>query len=182
MVYGCGVKETMPRPCRRRIVRAFPCVKIFKPAGTRCHESSPSIQLRLDEFEALRLADYEGLQHEEAALKMGISRPTFTRLIEAARHKVASALVDGAILVMEGGEIEMAENQDKRTFVCDACGHRWQIPYGTGCPTECPQCASKQVHRDPAECGQHHGQHRGHGQGHGTGRGRCCRRKAAKES
>lgn len=56
------------------------------------------IQLEADEMESLRLADFEGLYHEKAAKKMGISRPTFGRILESARKKVASALVKGQAL------------------------------------------------------------------------------------
>jgi predicted DNA-binding protein (UPF0251 family) len=173
----------MPRPkCCRRI-RALPPVKEFKPVGRPSRELE-RLELTLDEFEALRLADYEGLYHEQAAELMGISRPTLTRLVTSARRKVATLLVEGVRLVVKGGEIPMVVEVEKRTFVCDACGHRWQLPYGGGCPRECPECHSPQVHRDPAECGQHHGQHRGHGAKHGQGRGsgHCCRRGPNKAS
>jgi hypothetical protein len=53
------------------------------------------VELRADEFEALRLMDYEGLYQEECAQRMGISRPTFSRMVAAARCKVADALVHG---------------------------------------------------------------------------------------
>lgn len=56
------------------------------------------IRLEADEMESLRLADYEGLYHEQASKKMGVSRPTFGRILESARKKVASALVKGCAL------------------------------------------------------------------------------------
>ena len=61
------------------------------------------VRLSADELEALRLGDLEGLYHEEAAGKMGVSRQTFGRIIEGARRKVAGALVDGKALRIEGG-------------------------------------------------------------------------------
>jgi hypothetical protein len=63
----------------------------------------------LDEFEAIRLADREGLKQEEAAEKMQISRPTFGRVLEAARRKVADALVEGLPLRIGGGAVCTAE-------------------------------------------------------------------------
>ena len=59
--------------------------------------------LTIDEFEAIRLRDYEGLDQNEAAKKMGISQPTFQRLYESARGKIADVLVNGKALKIEGG-------------------------------------------------------------------------------
>jgi predicted DNA-binding protein (UPF0251 family) len=59
--------------------------------------------MTLDEFEAIRLADLEGLYQEQAAGRMQVSRPTFGRIIESAHRKVAEALVQGRALVIRGG-------------------------------------------------------------------------------
>jgi predicted DNA-binding protein (UPF0251 family) len=65
--------------------------------------------LELDELEALRLADYEGLYHEEAAGRMNISRATFGRVLGSARHKVVEAILEGKALKIEneqnGGQV-----------------------------------------------------------------------------
>jgi len=71
------------------------------------------IILTVDEFEAIRLADFEGLYQEKAAKKMNISRQTFGRIIESGHKKVAEALMKGKALKIEGGYIEMAE-EDRR--------------------------------------------------------------------
>lgn len=63
------------------------------------------ITMTLDEFEALRLADLNGLYQEQAAAQMAISRPTFSRIVDAARRKVADALVHGKALRIEGGPV-----------------------------------------------------------------------------
>ena len=63
----------------------------------------------MDEFEAIRLADLEGLYQEQAAERMNVSRQTFGRIVEAARRKVAQALFDGLALRIEGGEVEMPD-------------------------------------------------------------------------
>jgi predicted DNA-binding protein (UPF0251 family) len=55
----------------------------------------------MDELEAIRLADYEGLYHEEGATRMQVSRPTFGRILSEARRKVAEAIVDGKALRIE---------------------------------------------------------------------------------
>ncbi len=65
------------------------------------------VTLTLDELEALRLADLEGLYQEQAAAKMKISRPTFSRIVAEARHKVAEALVHGKALRLEGGAVRV---------------------------------------------------------------------------
>lgn len=85
-----------------RRVAALPTVPVFKPAGIPARDLE-EVALTLDEFEALRLADYEGLYQEAAALRMGVSRQTFGRIVEAARKKVADALVNGKALRIEGG-------------------------------------------------------------------------------
>jgi uncharacterized protein len=79
----------------------MPKVTYFKPRGIpliHLEESS----LEMDELEAIRLADYEGLYHTEAAERMGISRATFGRIIESAHRKVAIALIEGKALRIEG--------------------------------------------------------------------------------
>ncbi len=65
----------------------------FKPCGIKRSELQ-RVELREDEMEAIRLADYEGLYQQECADKMGISRTTFSRLIESARKKIADALLN----------------------------------------------------------------------------------------
>lgn len=98
--------------------------------------------LAVDEFEALRLADLEGLYHAQAAERMGVSRRTFGRIIESARRKVARTLADGLALRIEGGKIKMAE---MRSLVCDDCQWSWQLPLGTSRPAGCPRCQGKRV-------------------------------------
>jgi len=94
----------MPRPfCNRRI--AFvPGVTYFKPAGVPLRELE-EVALALDELEALRLADLEGLYQEQGAREMGVSRATFARIVESARWKVAHALTSGKALRLEGGPV-----------------------------------------------------------------------------
>ena len=96
----------MPRPHRCRRVASEPTAFYFKPTGIPLHDLE-ELSLTLDEFEALRLADLEGFYQEAAAEQMGISRPTFSRLIAEARRKVAEFLVRGTALRIEGGTISM---------------------------------------------------------------------------
>ena len=85
------------RPKCSRKIGCQPGDTYFKPRDTPLTKSS-EVELALDEFEAIRLADFEGLYQVEAARKMGISRPTFGRIVGAARHKIAKALVLGKAL------------------------------------------------------------------------------------
>jgi predicted DNA-binding protein (UPF0251 family) len=128
----------MPRrPCPRRVA-APPRCAYFKPAGipmSRLEE----VALSVDELEALRLADLEGLYQDGAAVRMGVSRPTFARIVEAARGKVATALVHGRALRIGGGPVAFV---GRRHFRCGACRHDWSLPFGTGRPEGCPSCGS----------------------------------------
>jgi len=94
----------MPRPCCLRHVGKTPCAQYFKPAGIPIRILE-EVVLGLDELEALRLADLNGLYQEKAAEQMKISRPTFSRIVEQARRKVADALIHGKAVRMEGGAV-----------------------------------------------------------------------------
>lgn len=106
--------------------------------------SLEEVSMTVDEFEAIRLADLEGLYQEQAAAKMEISRPTFGRIVESAHKKVADALVNGKALKIEGGEVKMA---GERPFKCNDCWHTWSVPCATAFPAACPQCESANLCR-----------------------------------
>ena len=92
----------MPRPRHCRYVSAAPAVTYFKPRGIPLRELQEAC-LSVDELEALRLADAEGLTAQEAALHMRVSRHTFGRTLASARRTVALALTQGMALRIEGG-------------------------------------------------------------------------------
>jgi len=94
----------MPRPCCDRRVSGQPPANVFKPAGVPM-TALDEVRLTLDEFEAIRLADLEQLYQEQAADRMGVSRPTISRILEAAHRKVADALVHGKALRIQGGPV-----------------------------------------------------------------------------
>ncbi len=104
----------MPRPKCHRHVCGAPDVRYFKPRGIPALELE-EVALHLDEFEAIRLADYEKLYQEEAAARMNISRQTFGRIIEAARGKIADALISGKALKIEGGPVETKSNDSGKS-------------------------------------------------------------------
>jgi predicted DNA-binding protein (UPF0251 family) len=98
--------SAVPRPfCCRRIA-GRPAASIFKPIGIPVRELD-EVVMTLDEYEAMRLADLDGLYQERAAEQMNISRPTFSRIIESAHMKMADALVHGKALRIEGGPVKV---------------------------------------------------------------------------
>lgn len=119
-----------------------PGVTYFKPRGVPLIDLE-EVNLAVDEFEAVRLKDMERLKQEEAAKRMNISQPTFHRLLESAREKLAEALVNGKVIKIHGGDYEMAA----RKFKCYNCRNEWAEPYGTGRPKKCPECSSTNIHR-----------------------------------
>lgn len=96
----------MVRPRRCRKIANEPDVTYFKPAGIPLRELSEEI-IHFDEFEAIRLKDFQGLDQEVCAKKMDISQPTFHRLILNARKKMANAIVNGKAIRIEGGSYKL---------------------------------------------------------------------------
>jgi uncharacterized protein len=74
--------------------------------------------LSVDEFEAVRLKDLEGLEQEEGAAKMNISQPTFHRILVSGRKKIVSALVNGNAIKIEGGSYSLARPGRMRRGRC----------------------------------------------------------------
>ncbi len=96
----------MPRRRRRRRVGSKPNQKYFGPG----RGGAPiEIILKVEELEAIRLKDVEGLSQVKAAEKMEVSQPTFSRILDSAREKIADALVNGKALRVEGGNYELVE-------------------------------------------------------------------------
>ena len=129
----------MPRPQDNRIVLEPPLFSEFKPLGIKGQDLE-QVQLALDEFEAFRLADHNGLTHAEAADEMGISRPTFSRLIEKARKKIADFIIQGKLLTIDGGSVHFRNN----IIRCQRCGHMFKINISNTI-SECPACHSKHL-------------------------------------
>ena len=89
----------MPKRLRRRIRGRFHH-NCFKPCGMP-RANLDFVLLTKDEMEAIRLADYKGMYQEEAAKEMEISRPTFSRILNSARKKIATALLEGKAIEIE---------------------------------------------------------------------------------
>ncbi len=109
----------MPRKKCCRKLGILPATRVYRPEGpVNPHEEE--VLLSLDEFEAIRLADFSGLYQEESALKMGVSRQTFGRIIESARGKMADMLVNGKTLRIQGGQVALEE---PLRCGCGRCGN-----------------------------------------------------------
>jgi len=99
----------MPRPFKNRCINAQPLSVVYKPAGIPARQLE-WVTLGLDEFETIRLLDHMGLDQEQAAARMGISRPTVTRIYASARKKIADALALGQAICIEGGPVIQPPN------------------------------------------------------------------------
>lgn len=95
----------MPRKCKSRKIYKPPMMMGFKPFGLP-HKALEYVCLHFEEFESLRLVNYEKKSHEEAAANMEVSRPTFTRIYNNALQKLTKALVEGNVIKIEGGNYE----------------------------------------------------------------------------
>jgi predicted DNA-binding protein (UPF0251 family)/predicted Fe-Mo cluster-binding NifX family protein len=96
----------VPRPRKCRMIRALPEITYFKPRGVPMRDLN-EVYLPLEGLEALRLADLDGLDHENAAQRMGISRQTFGRILTQAHQIVAKALISGMALCIQGGDYQL---------------------------------------------------------------------------
>lgn len=145
--------------------------------GPHPHGNGSEILLKLEEYEALRLKDHQGLDQQASAEVMGLTRTTFQRILQSARTKIATALVEGKMISIQGGDYQMKN----RVFECAACGHNWEeAPCSEGgkhgYEIACPQCGSKKKFKLDNGVKQHCGgggpQHGNHH--HGGHEGGCC--------
>jgi uncharacterized protein len=135
----------MPRPKLIRHVSNPPKIRGFKPIGTDFSENP--VVLNIEEYEAIRLSDYELLSQAQAAIFMGVSRPTFTRIYESARRKVALSFVTGSTLIFEGGKVYF----DSDWYKCDSCDCRFTNPEKNLIPAKCPLCGSTEIGKSAEE-------------------------------
>ena len=126
--------DSMPRPPRPRRISCELEGRGFKPTGVPARQLE-RVELGLDELEALRLADLEGLYHEAAAERMGVSRPTFGRILQRARAAVAEAVVEGKLLVI--GEAPVVTTPDEPA-PCPVHGGGRRRGRGCRCPDDEP--------------------------------------------
>ena len=120
-----------PRCCSK--ITGRPLCAFYAPGGAPAPPGD-IVSLTLDEFEAIRLADFEGLYQEDAAGRMRISRPTFGRILESAHRKIAGALIKAKPLRIEDGAV------GPLSVLCDLCPRRENEGAGDGLNSGCPRC------------------------------------------
>ncbi|MBI9100596.1 MAG: DUF134 domain-containing protein [Spirochaetaceae bacterium] len=146
----------MGRQEKCRIVKAPPQNFNFQ-AVDKLISTEDVVNIRFDEFEALRLSDKLDYDHIAASKIMGISRPTFTRLLNKARQKMATFLIDGRPLQISGGAILFSQNvyccrNCRRPFVweqeddptCPSCRESNSIKADAACRGNCRCCDENQ--------------------------------------
>jgi len=162
----------MPRPKLRRRVNNPPHFKGYSPIGLK-EENNPVV-INYEEYESIRLSDFELYGQAEASVIMGISRPTYTRVYESARRKIAQAFILGKSIVFEGGKVYF----DSEWYSCNSCGCWFNHPAkeleiknctlcGSGDIEQfkeeseqntaedvciCPQCGSEKTHTSGIPC------------------------------
>ena len=112
----------MSRASKCRRVCMEPKYRQFQPDAA----AVGTVEVTVVELEALRLCDLEGLEQDEAAARMEISRGTLQRILYAARHAVADALVNGKTLVIQGGNYRLASGHCQCGASCAGCRFQQQ--------------------------------------------------------
>jgi predicted DNA-binding protein (UPF0251 family) len=126
-----------------RYVSQLPSVSLFRPIGIAANVLQ-SVCLLVEEVEAIRLKDLKGLEQEECAKKMRVSRATFHHILESARKKLAQALINGKAIEIEGGNFGLPQTH----FKCKKDGHEWSVPFdvlANRIPLICPICFGNNI-------------------------------------
>jgi predicted DNA-binding protein (UPF0251 family) len=124
-----------------RKVVAPPGFRGYKPYGNR-HGRKEPVELLYEEYEAIKLADYDLMNHQEASQLMGVSRATFARVYESARRKIAHALVETREIRSVFGNADL----DTSWRICGECQARFNIP-GNMKIHRCPMCKSEDTYQ-----------------------------------
>lgn len=118
----------MARPTKCRRVCSFPEVIEFTPCG---EAGGDTVILTVDEFEAVRLIDKEGLSQKECGAQLGVGRTTAQKIYDAARKKIAEALVSGLALKIEGGDFDLCKGSAVFCYKKDCVKRQIQKQYKT---------------------------------------------------
>ena len=130
----------MARLKRIRKVLNPPVIKGFKPYGPDFQDDGKApVTLLYEEYEALRLCDYDMCNHAEAAIIMNVSRPTFTRIYASLRRKLAQAFIEGRPMVIEGGKVYF----DTDWYHCFGCQCDFNNPAKDEKVEACPLCGGR---------------------------------------
>jgi uncharacterized protein len=127
---------------RRKLIRKItnpPHYRGFSPVGIA--NTDQVVVLDYEEFEAIRLCDFDLYDHLDASRIMNISRPTFARIYESARRKVAAAFVQGLPIVFEGGKVYY----DSDWYTCSDCSCRFNHPDKDELVRICALCGSPNI-------------------------------------
>lgn len=135
-------EKMSPRVRVLRKVLSPPSFKGYKPyGGVSGKQNSESVNLLFEEYEALRLSDYDKLNHHQASIMMGVSRPTFTRIYASALQKIAQAFVEGREIIIKGGKVYF----DSNWYHCDGCLCYFNNPKEENTVENCTLCGSLQI-------------------------------------
>lgn len=144
----------MARPPKKRIVKHRLSYRDFGPIGVNAdyEDESRVVILTADQLEAMRLADLEGMSHNDAADFMKVSRQTFGRIIEQARQLVTLALINGKMIRLEYDPcVEFADREVK----CIECGCEWMLTEEMeGGVITCKSCGSAEIIKR-SRCGKY---------------------------
>ncbi|MGI1658262.1 MAG: DUF134 domain-containing protein [Desulfitobacterium sp.] len=113
----------MPRPRKCKKVCCLPANNLFGPLNTSDSESA-MIAMTVDEYETIRLIDLEGMTQEECAERMNVARTTVQRIYYDARKKLATSLVQGNRILIEGGDYKLCDEKEQHLFRCPRCHKR----------------------------------------------------------
>jgi len=125
----------MARNKKDRLIQMAPHFCGFKPQGVQC-KPGYEVSINFEEYEALNLCDYELLKQVDAAKLMKISRPTFTRIYESVRRKIAKAFIEGSSIYFEDGNSTISD-----WLKCNNCQISFTISDNSD--KSCPICKSR---------------------------------------
>ena len=130
-----------PRIRVSRNVLNPPKINGFKPYGQDSEKQNlDPVNILFEEYEAIRLSDYSILNHHQASIKMGVSRPTFTRIYASALQKVAKAFVEGRQITIKGGKV----NFNRDWYHCNSCESYFNNPEKDKTVENCSLCGSEE--------------------------------------
>ena len=122
----------MARPVKNRIIQSIPTSEGFVPVGYDNHKEYDRVIMTVDEYETIRLIDYGGENHETCAESMGISRSTVTNIYDSARKKISDALINEKILLIEGGNYDISNENCKIGCIENHTKTTIAVPYSNG--------------------------------------------------
>lgn len=128
----------MPRPKKLRKISVIPKYNLYKPSGVRVSNLN-TINLKVEELEAMKLRDIEKLSQKGCAKKMGVSRQTFQLIIKKAHEKVTKAIINGDAISIEGGDYV----RKFCIYHCNACEEEFRLDLEDD--LECPNCESNDL-------------------------------------